>query len=511
MSEQQPTGGWRSGHVPVWVVAVVLVLVAVVAGVVSGLLVNIFQRKQEAKNPFLKLVNVSAETTDPRPWGMNFPREFEQYQRTSEASHTTYGGGDGPIPKEKAEALPWLTRMFAGYAFALDYRDRRGHAYMLADQEKTRRVTERPQPGACLHCHASVIPTYRRLGTGDTDWERVRTGFVKLGAMPYAQAHAEIETTGSLNPSAQGTSQGETRVKGAHPVSCVDCHDPASMQLRVTRPGFILGIQALAESTAPVPHLASVERWRQGNREKPYDANTDASRQEMRSFVCAQCHVEYYCGPKTTLFFPWNNGLTVDNIEQYYDGFKFPDGHRFYDWSHAETGAEVLKAQHPEFETWSQGVHARSGVACADCHMPYLRDGAMKVSDHWVRSPLLMVNRACQSCHPYDEAELKARVETIQRRNIDLLQRTGVAMTAALDAIKAAKADGATPEQLGDVLALQRKAQWRLDFVAAENSMGFHAPQESARILGDAIDFARQAQIAAGTAKTATPAAAKKH
>jgi nitrite reductase (cytochrome c-552) len=188
------------------------------------------------------------------------------------------------------------------------------------------------------------------------------------------------------------------------------------MELRVTRPGFIRGIQALATSIEPTPHLPSVERWRTGNREQPYDPNTDASRQEMRSFVCGQCHVEYYCGPKTTLFFPWNNGLKVEEIEKYYDDYKFPDGHRFYDWQHAETGAEVLKAQHPEFEMWSQGIHARSGVACADCHMPYKREGAMKVSDHWVRSPLLNIARACQVCHPYPETEIQARVDAIQNR-----------------------------------------------------------------------------------------------
>jgi nitrite reductase (cytochrome c-552) len=483
---------------PTWAFLAVLVVVAVVAGLLAGLLLNIFQRKQEAKNPYLKLVNVTEETTDPRPWGTNWPREFEQYQRTVEPSRTNFGGGDAPATREKAETYPWLTRMFAGYAFSLDYRDRRGHAYMLLDQEKTRRVTERPQPGACLHCHASIVPTYRRLGTGETDWDKVRSGFVKLSAMPYQQAHAEVAETGSVNPVSQGTSQSTARVKGAHPVSCVDCHEPGTMQLRVTRPGFILGIQALAASDAAVPHLPSIDQWRHGDRQKPYDPNVDASRQEMRSYVCGQCHVEYYCGPKTTLFFPWNNGLTADQIESYYDKYTFPDGHRFYDWQHAETGAELLKAQHPEFETWSQGIHARSGVACADCHMPYLRDGAMKVSDHWVRSPLLMVNRACQTCHPYDEDELKARVATIQGRNFQSLQRAGAALMDVLDAIKQARAEGATPGQLKDALELQRKAQWRIDFVAAENSMGFHAPQESARMLGDAIDYARQAQVTAG-------------
>jgi nitrite reductase (cytochrome c-552) len=286
-------------------------------------------------------------------------------------------------------------------------------------------------------------------------------------------------------------------VEGAHPVSCLDCHDPKSMELRVTRPGFIRGIQALAAGEDPMPHLESIERWRRGTRATPYDPNVDASRQEMRSFVCGQCHVEYYCGPKVTLFYPWNNGLKVEQIEDYYDHYTFPDGHRFYDWSHGETGAEVLKAQHPEFETWSQGIHARSGVACADCHMPYKREGAMKVSDHWVRSPLTNISRACQVCHPYAESEIQARVDAIQGRTHALLERSAAALTDLLDATKAARTGGATEQQLAPVLALQRKAQWRLDFVAAENSMGFHAPQETARVLAEAIDYARQGQLVA--------------
>jgi nitrite reductase (cytochrome c-552) len=155
----------------------------------------------------------------------------------------------------------------------------------------------------------------------------------------------------------------------------------------------------------------------------------------------------------------------------------------------------MLKAQHPEFEMWNQGVHSRSGVACADCHMPYVREGAVKVSDHWIRSPLLNVSRACQTCHPYAESEIQARAAQIQGRNHDLLQRAGGALVEMLDTVKAAKAAGATDEQLGPARALHRKAQWRLDFVAAENSMGFHAPQEAARLLGESIDYGRQAQI----------------
>jgi nitrite reductase (cytochrome c-552) len=502
MNSPERPGGlrWRRTGVFIAIVAACAALVFLV----TALLMSIFERKQEARNPYVRLVEVSEETTDPAPWGVNWSREYDDYRRTVDVTRTTYGGSEN-LPEQKAKANPWLTPMFAGYAFALDYRDRRGHAYMLSDQEMTKRVTERPQPGSCLHCHASVIPTYRRLGDGD-----VFKGFEALGKMAYADAHAEVVRTGSANPVAGSTGAKFEHRDGAHPVSCVDCHDPKSMELRVTRPGFIRGIQALAAGGEPVPHIQSIERWRQGARAQPYDPNTDPTRQEMRSFVCGQCHVEYYCGPKVTLFFPWDKGLKVEQIEEFYDGFKFPDGHRFFDWKHAETGAEVLKAQHPEFEMWSQGVHSRSGVACADCHMPYKREGAVKVSDHWVRSPMLNISRACQVCHAYPEREIYARVEAIQNRTNSLMQRSGVALVDMLDALKAAKAAGASEQELASALELQRKAQWRLDFVAAENSMGFHAPAETARILAESIDYSRQAQLLAQRLPAAPPVAASR-
>jgi nitrite reductase (cytochrome c-552) len=430
---------------------------------------------------------------------------------------------------------------------------------MLQDQEHTRRVTERPQPGACLHCHASAIPTYRRLGRdalgaaaeGKPDFDVVFAGFQKTCLMTYKDAHAEIEKTGSMNPELKGKDQVLAHADGAHPVSCVDCHDPKTMQLRVTRPGFIKGIAAY--------------QAKQGRRN--YDPNKEATRQEMRTFVCAQCHVEYYCGPKetvgndATLFFPWGNGIKVEEIEETYNNTTFKkDGHRFYDWAHAETGAELLKAQHPEFEMYNQGIHAQSGVACADCHMPYERQGAMKVSDHWVRSPVLNIAKACQTCHPFPEAELKARVDRIQDRSFKLLDRSGKAAVEFFDTVKAlrkpfddqnraaaeaeARADlekdaayKALPadqqqaklkttsvqklnekwaakvrgdQALAAMAELHRKAQWRLDFVAAENSMGFHAPQESARILGESIDYFRQAKEQADMLRLgASPAASQ--
>ena len=518
-----------------WRYVLTMVVTAVVTFGVAALLVSIFTRKVEERTPFVRLVEVDESTTDPQVWRKNWPREYDGYSRTVDSTRTRYGGSEA-MPAQKLDRDPWLKRMYSGYAFSIDYRDRRGHAYMLSDQEQTERVLKKPQPGACLHCHASVAPTWRRLGAEalgqtvsltDFQWPAVMKGFEIMSGMKYAEAHAELLKTpdGSAGGPAERPAGGsQAAVKGAsatqqalahhvgdaHPVSCVDCHDPGNMELRVTRPGFVRGIQALAASKEPTPHLPSIERWRQGDRRRPYDPNADANRQEMRSFACGQCHVEYYCGPKETLFFPWDNGLRVEQIEKTYDEHKFPDGSPFADWVHGETGAPVYKAQHPEFEVWSQGVHARSGVACADCHMPYVREGAMKISDHWVRSPLLMVNRSCQTCHNFPESELQARVAAIQDRTHGLLARAASAMTDMLDSIRAAQAAGIRPEQQQQLFKLQRQAQWRLDFVSSENSMGFHASQETARVLGESIDFARQAQaLAAGMRAPAAPASTR--
>jgi nitrite reductase (cytochrome c-552) len=533
-------------------------LIALVAGVfalaavaAAALLVNIAERKEQARHAFVKVVEVTEDDVDPAKWGQNFPREYDAYQRTADPTATKYGGGAGasetqPTP-EKADRDPWLKRIFAGYLFAVDYRDRRGHAYMLHDQEVTKRnvPAENKQSGNCLNCHGSTTPLYRKLGREAAPQasaaEQLQAGLVKVGELSYWDAHRALE-----------------QVSGgkAHPVSCVDCHDPQSMDLRVTRPAFVAGIQRLAAGSADVPALPSIERWRKGDRKKPYDPNVDASRQEMRSFVCGQCHVEYYCGKGITLVFPWDQGLKVEQEEHVYDGMQV-HGKRFLDWTHAETGFELLKAQHPEFEVWNQGIHARAGVACADCHMPYKREGAQKISDHWVRSPLLQPNRACATCHPNGDDELKARVLDIQDRHFALLTRAGQAAVGMIDAIDALRkpyddrardaataraketlAKDATYQQapvaeqeqrlaaavkanllgawrevvqgtpaLRQLEDLQRAAQWRLDYVAAENSMGFHAPQELARILGESIDLSRQAQLAATQLAAGAPAA----
>ena len=444
-------------------------LVSVSAAVFAIMLLigSILERKAEAKDHVFRVVNLTEDTVDPAEWGKNFPRQYDSYKRTVDIERTKHGGSEA---FQKLDDDPLLRELFAGYAFGVDFREERGHAYMLQDQNETERVKQFKQPGACLHCHASVIPFYKsegkKAGVPDDQKEaQIQKGFDLVCAMSYKDAAKNVK----------------------HPVSCVDCHNVDSMQLEVNRPGFINGIRNLAQSSAPTPHLPSIERWRKDGKKGEYDVNKMASRQEMRSFVCGQCHVEYYFkGPEKNLTYPWHNGLKMEQIEKYYDDVAWKD------FEHKKSGAKVLKAQHPEFETWSQGIHARSGVSCADCHMPYKREGAIKISDHHVRSPMLNVAASCETCHRYPEKEIKARVEIIQDRTKELLLKAEGVTVSLIKDIEAAKGKGASLESARD---FHRKAQWRVDFVAAENSMGFHAPGESLRILAEAIDYARQGQL----------------
>ncbi|MEP9411830.1 MAG: ammonia-forming cytochrome c nitrite reductase subunit c552 [Candidatus Brocadia sp.] len=466
-----PSPVYYRNDTKIFYLLIIVVVAAATVGVVL-LLKNVMRRKEEAKQHVFRVVEITEDTIDPIIWGKNYPRQYDGYRRTVDIERTRHGGSDA---FNRLEEYPHWREIFKGYAFGVDYREDRGHAYMLSDQDITERIKIVKQPGACLHCHSSVLSAYREAGikagvpAGEAHrHEQIMKGFEVVCAMPYDEARRMV----------------------SHPISCVDCHDPETMQLRVTRPAFLNAIRVLAASDYPLSHLPSIERWRKGGRKGEYDVNTMATRQEMRSFACGQCHVEYYFrGEGKLLTYPWYKGMRVDQIEKYYDeaGFK--------DWTHESTGAPILKAQHPEFEMWSQGIHARSGVACADCHMPYKREGAIKISDHHVRSPLLNISNACQTCHHFSELELKARVELIQDSTRDLMSRAEVALIALIHDLQQAQEFGIPSEQLKSAQALHRKAQWRLDFVAAENSMGFHAPQEAARILGEAIDYARQGQL----------------
>jgi nitrite reductase (cytochrome c-552) len=445
----------RGGQILKFGLAVGIAALVAIGGL--ALLVNIMEHKQEAKNPFFRVVELTDDTEDPAIWGKNFPLQYDAYLKTVDQVRTKFGGSDAMprtptkadprsiVAQSKIEEDPRLKKMWAGYAFAIDFREERGHAFMLDDQTFTERQTK-PQPGTCMNCHASTYVAHKKAGEGD-----IVKGFEKINPLPYAEARKLVN----------------------HAVACIDCHDSQTMALRITRPAFMEGIAALKASQGVTNYVV----------------NKDATRQEMRSYVCAQCHVEYYFkGQDKRLVFPWQNGSKVENILAYYDEV----GHK--DWTHTDSGAPALKAQHPEFELWSQGIHARSGVACADCHMPYTRVGAHKISDHHIRSPLLNVNKACQTCHRWPEEELKQRVETIQARTHSLRNLAMDALMDLIDGLKSAKAAGVSTNELVKAQDFQRKAQFYLDFVEAENSTGFHAPQEAARILGESIDFSRKGQ-----------------
>jgi len=421
-----------------WLIAAFVVGALVMAGL-AFLLTSIQGRKTEAAQYPLRIVQIADNELNPEVWGKNFPREYSSFVKTKEDKTSTPFGGS--VPFDKLERNPALKRIWAAMPFSVDYKEERGHYYALIDQKETKRQQVTVQPGACANCHAAEAPQLI-----------AKMGWENFNKTPWKDIADQLHL-GS---------------------SCADCHDPQTMDLRITRPALI---NALKERGID---------W------------TQATRQEMRTYVCAQCHVEYYFkGDDKILTFPWSQGATlqegvqVENMQAHYDKYAFKD------WTHKETGAPMLKVQHPEFEMWSTGIHARAGVSCADCHMPYVREGAIKVSDHWVRSPLTNISNACLPCHRASEEEMKQRVITIQTKTAALLKSAEAAIVDAIDAIVAAQKSGATDAELAKARDLQRKATFRWDFVAAENSTGFHSPQEAARSLADAIDFARQAQLEA--------------
>jgi nitrite reductase (cytochrome c-552) len=249
-------------------------------------------------------------------------------------------------------------------------------------------------------------------------------------------------------------------------IGCQDCHDPKTMNLRITRP-------ALAEAF-----------------ERKGKNIEDATHQEMRPLVCAQCHVEYYFkGEGKYLTFPWDNGFSAEDMESYYDSYDFTD------WTHALSRAPMLKAQHPDYEIYMTGVHADRGVSCADCHMPYKREGGLKFTDHHISSPLNNISGSCQVCHRESEAKLLENVYDRQAKVSELRRITEKNLARVHIEAKIAWDNGATEQEMAPVLTLIRHAQWRWDWVAASNAMGFHSPVECLRVLGTSIQKSNEARI----------------
>lgn len=418
------------------------------------LALNVAERKAEAKHKNFQVTKIEPLEDDPAVWGANYPLQYEDYLKTVDQERTTHGGSEAirripskgdPRKKVSHSKLiedPRLVTMWQGYAFSKDFREERGHAYMLTDQIYTLRQKV-GQPGTCINCHASTYKAMMTLGKGD-----LMSGFHKLNKLPYREAQKHV----------------------SHPVSCIDCHDPKNMNLKVTRPAFITGIKAFKNSLGI----------------KNYDVNKMASRVEMRNFVCAQCHVEYYFkGEAKTLTYPWDNGLKADEQLAYYNKKGFSD------FTHKMTGAKVLKAQHPEYELYKQGIHAKSGVSCVDCHMPYKKVGAIKITDHHVNSPLLKPNLSCQSCHNISQDELISRATNIQDKHLEMRDMVFDALVSFIKKLS----KNQNHSQIKKLRSIQRDAQFYLDFIEAENSSGFHAPQEAARVLMKSMNLILEGEV----------------
>lgn len=458
-------------------VAVCAALAALAAG---SLLVSIATRKEAGRHTLPDLANLSDADVAPAKWGQGFPLQYASFESMAHNSESTPFGGS--VPYSRIIRYPQLTRLWAGYPFGMDFNEERSHVFSQVDQVETKRNDTawlnthgfpdfKGQPGACMNCHSGWTPSLIR----EMGWEN-------FNSTPYATIREKLV---------------EKHGEGLHAANlgstCADCHSPKDMSLRVTRPAYI---------------NAMVARGYQANAEKGIEAGP----QEMRSHVCQQCHVEYYFkGPKKELTFPWtqwpkDKSLRIEMVEKHYQAQREAGGFE-KDWVHKETGAPMLKAQHPETELSSSGVHARSGVSCVDCHMPFVREGARKITQHNLRSPLLQVRESCGTCHAGSDESLRDRILLIQTVTAGQLRNAEGAVLALADDIVKANAllesagKGADAANLlSPAREAHRLASFRWDFIASENSTGFHSPQESSRVLGLAAESARQGQLALAAA-----------
>ena len=422
---------------------ILFIVTAVVVFLLALLAYSIIDRKTEAR--FAYQAKVAIEGIEPRDsiWGLNYPRQYQSYQKTSDTSFQSKYNTSGF--RDALADNPEMVVLWAGYAFSKGYNQPRGHAYAIHDVLASIRI------GAPMEAGEGVMPS--------TCWT------CKSPDVPRLMSEVGVTEFYSQKLSDLGS-------QVINPIGCADCHNPETMNLTITRPALIEAFEAMGK-----------------------DIN-EASHQEMRSLVCAQCHVEYYFdkdkpGSEGAQYvtFPWQDGMTVEAIEAYYDNVDFSD------WEHPLSKAKMLKAQHPDYELYSMGVHAKRGVSCADCHMPYKTEGGQKFTDHHIGSPLNNIENSCFVCHREKVSDLVSDVYERQGKVKEVtvkLQRQ-IAM-AHLEAEKAWEL-GATEAQMESILKGIRHAQWRWDYVAASHGAGFHAPLESTRIIATGSSIIQEVRV----------------
>lgn len=421
-----------------WILFVGTVIVVFLLGMLASSITNRRAEKEYVYKPMVELKQGEPRNAE---WGKNFPREYQSYIQTLDTSFRSKYNGNAVI--DMLEVDPRLVVLWAGYGFSKDYKQGRGHYYAIQDITNTLRTgapsasNPSPMPNTCWSCKS---PDVTRLLGEMTPSEFYRGGWETKGP--------EI----------------------VNPIGCADCHDPKTMNLAITRPALIEAFE------------------RQGK------DITKATHQEMRSLVCAQCHVEYYFDKHkiegtSYLTFPWDNGFSAEDIESYYDKIEFSD------WTHSLSRTPMLKAQHPEYETFMMGIHAQRGVACADCHMPYKSEGGQKFTDHHIQSPLNNIANSCQVCHREEAAKFVASVYERQDKIIENRDKLEELLVRAHVEAKKAWDLGAGDAEMKSILADIRKSQWRWDFAAASHGASFHAPIEIARVIGHGITYAQEARI----------------
>lgn len=419
-----------------------LFLITIVVVFLLGLLASsVMERRAEAVFAYSPVVKHSA--TEPRNeiWGQNFPKEYQSYMKTKDTDFTSKYNGSSMI--DMLEVDPRLVVLWAGYGFSKEYNQGRGHAHAIDDIRNILRTgapvdgNKSPMPNTCWTCKSPDVP---RL-------------MAEMGPADFYKGSWE-----QLGPEV------------VNPIGCGDCHDANTMNLKITRPALIEAFERTGK-----------------------DIN-EASHQEMRSLVCAQCHVEYYFNKKSHpgspyLTFPWDNGQSVEAMEEYYDAMEFAD------WTHKISKAPMLKAQHPGYEVYLTGVHAQRGVSCADCHMPYKSEGGIKFTDHHIQSPLNNVANSCQVCHREETARLIADVYERQDRIIENRDKLEELVVRAHVEAKWAWELGASEKQMKDILMDIRHSQWRWDYAAASHGGSFHSPVEISRVIASGITIAQEGRI----------------